>query len=325
MMRKVDRNTIDPPSYLTGPDSRGREELEKARSHVSNADMRKKAFPFKVYKNDGVKTALHALFHGKCAYCESYYQAQAPVDVEHFRPKAAVEGEDDHPGYWWLAMNWENLLPSCIDCNRRRRQETPAPKVSLSELHDAVMETINTGKKDAFPIAGPRAAAEADDIEREAPYLLDPCRDNPAEHLEFYINHDRPIGLVLPKTLSGGTEAVPDTGNTGAIVSGAQARKNAVRGAVSIQVYGLNRLGLVQERTRILRHLEFLRHLIAEIDKTSRQLARSRTAKVRAAAIKLDNLIELIIAEIAAMAEPDQPYSAMVRQWIDAFKQELAT
>jgi uncharacterized protein (TIGR02646 family) len=322
-MRKADRNLVKPPDVLSAPDSKGFKERENARLHIADPVKRQKAFGFSVYKDDAVKAALHALFHGKCAYCESYFQAQAPVDVEHFRPKAAVEDDKAHPGYWWLAMEWSNLLPSCIDCNRRRRQETPVPTSSLAELHEAATRTANTGKKDAFPVAGARAAAEVDDIDKEQAYLIDPTRDDPADYLEYYIDHDRPIGLILPKTESGSASLAPAIGPADEIVAAAKAKNHSERGAVSIQIYGLNRLGLVQERTRILRRLEFLRHMILEIERVSKDLGKSRAKSVKLAAQRLDSLVELIIAEMTKMAEPEQPYSAMVEQWIGAYKKEL--
>src|SRR4051812_22350680 len=83
-----------------------------------------------VYKS--AKPFLDKLFGGKCAYCEVIIEASHPTEVEHYRPKGAVKdeeeevvtiqtpnGAEDHPGYWWLAYEWNNLLPSCIDCNRR--------------------------------------------------------------------------------------------------------------------------------------------------------------------------------------------------------------
>lgn len=322
-MRKADRNRVKPPDVLTAPDSRGARERENARLHVSDPEKRKKAFAFASYKDDAVKAALYALFHGKCAYCESYYHAQAPVDVEHFRPKAAVEDDKTHPGYWWLAMDWSNLLPSCIDCNRRRRQETPVPTASLAELHEAATKTANTGKKDAFPVAGTRAITEQDDIDKEQAYLIDPTIDDPAEFLEYYINHDRPIGLILPKSAPESAGAAPAIGTAAEIAAAARARNCSERGAVSIQIYGLNRLGLVQERTRILRRLEFLRYMIIEIERASAGLRKSRSSSVKAALQRLDSLIELIIAEMKQMAEPEQPYSAMVGQWIAAYKRQL--
>ncbi|MEF9674035.1 hypothetical protein QNM99_25505 [Pseudomonas sp. PCH446] len=52
------------------------------------------------------------------------------MDVEHYRPKGAVSEDASHPGYWWVAMDWDNLLPSCIDCNRKRKQVTPGCRPS---------------------------------------------------------------------------------------------------------------------------------------------------------------------------------------------------
>ena len=84
---------------------------------------------------------------------------------------------------------------------------------------------------------------------------------------------------------------------------------------MSIQVYGLNRLGLVQERTRVLRHLEFLRYLIEQIDEIARTLENSVDPDVQNAVRKLDGLIDRIVLEIADMAKPKAPYSALVNHW----------
>src|SRR5512134_2434187 len=46
---------------------------------------------------------LIALFHGKCAYCESPLSDAGPGDIENFRPKL-LRGDDRHRDhYWWLA------------------------------------------------------------------------------------------------------------------------------------------------------------------------------------------------------------------------------
>ena len=78
-----------------------------------------------------MKKVIFDAFSGKCAYCESQISADQPGDVEHFRPKGRVMGEDGkpvliklgnkevpHPGYYWLAYDWRNLLPACARCNR---------------------------------------------------------------------------------------------------------------------------------------------------------------------------------------------------------------
>ncbi|MEF9674033.1 hypothetical protein QNM99_25495 [Pseudomonas sp. PCH446] len=46
----------------------------------------------------------------------------------------------------------------------------------------------------------------------------------------------------------------------------------SLKGSVSIHVYGLNRLGLVQERTRLLRQLEFLEMLALEVGSMADEL-----------------------------------------------------
>jgi len=141
------------------------------------------------------KPYLLRLFHDKCAYCESVISNTQPGDVEHYRPKGRLrdldgrviriilgETECDHPGYWWLCYEWMNLLPSCIDCNRRRRHGE---------------ERVSLGKADLFPIAGRRAANPDDPLSDEKPLLLDPTAPDfdPAVHFDF--GED---GKIAPKT-----------------------------------------------------------------------------------------------------------------------------
>ncbi|MCP3976877.1 MAG: hypothetical protein GY720_20515 [bacterium] len=153
------------------------------------------------YNNPTVKTALEAMFHGKCAYCESIYTRVGPMDVEHYRPKGGVviEGSVEAPGYYWLAASWDNLLPSCRDCNRNRRHL----------LLDGSKEVA--GKKNQFPISntGPRrrwhtAKRWKAGIEKEEnPLLLNPCNDFPEKHLMF-----DDAGNVLPTQSRTGRESV---------------------------------------------------------------------------------------------------------------------
>jgi hypothetical protein len=317
-MRAVKRT--DAPAALKSKDGKGAKELVAARAHI--ASSKGKAFPFAAYKDETVKLALERLFHGKCAYCETFYSVQAPVDVEHFRPKGAIEGEEKHPGYWWLGMEWQNLLPSCIDCNRRRRQPTPTPQPSLGALFDAENRLFNTGKKDAFPIAGRRAKREKDRLELESPYLIDPTERDPDEFLEYYIDPAHLVGLVLPRRTKKAPATLPALGDTKGIVAAAKAAGVSIEGAVSIQVYGLNRLGLVQARTRVLRQLEFLRQLIIDIDSVARSLEPLKSKVAKEAIQSLDQLIERVLREIAEMARPEAPYSALVMHWRRQFLDE---
>lgn len=142
------------------------------------------------------KAYLLVVFNDKCAYCESLITDTQPGDVEHFRPKGRVVGPDfkpikakyrkwgeiDHPGYFWLAYDWDNLLPSCIDCNRYRR-------------HDAE----GAGKADRFPVEDEILRARLPGQERrERALLINPCKIDPSEHLEFL-----PDGKIEAKTPAG--------------------------------------------------------------------------------------------------------------------------
>jgi uncharacterized protein (TIGR02646 family) len=130
---------------------------------------RQERFRFAVYKRPEIREALNELFHGKCAYCESLIVAAAPIDVELYRPKAGVAENPDHPGYWWLASDWDNMLASCADCNRVRSHAGE-----------------RAGKGNRFPLAdeAKRAFEPGAEVD-EAPLLLNPCLDNPEQELVF--------------------------------------------------------------------------------------------------------------------------------------------
>jgi hypothetical protein len=163
------------PAALAGADSPAERERQNAAAYwAKNGTM--KGFKFVVYKDARVVKALEDAFFGKCAYCEFSYAGGAPCDVEHYRPKGAidVDGTLTEPGYYWLAAEWTNLLPSCVDCNRARYQEFPDADPELS------------GKANKFPIGDPAARAKQPGQEaHEERLLLHPYFDDPSEHLHF--------------------------------------------------------------------------------------------------------------------------------------------
>jgi uncharacterized protein (TIGR02646 family) len=327
------------PAGLSKKDDDKKTELERIREHIANTDPDKDAFEFSAYKSADVKQTLEKLFHGKCAYCESVYASTAPVDIEHYRPKGSVAEEKTHPGYWWLASDWENLLPSCIDCNRRRGQRTPKVFSTLLAFDEESRKfnksrIVKTGKADSFPIQGTRATAEMTDFVDEQAFLLDPCRDDPSKHIRFNVDSKVPIGLVFPSATadSGGDAGNFPLANIEADqpirdhADAAAAANLSPRGAVSVHVYGLNRLGLVQERTRILRRLNFLKDLIIELTNAAELLdaeANEKGGQTALIARRLRFLCDRILGEIKEMARDSAPYSAMVREWISAFRTEL--
>lgn len=145
-----------------------------------------------VYKSNGQP------FHGKCAYCESEVVLNQHGDIEHWRPKKQVCDETgeivmiqpncgqeiQHPGYYWLAYDWRNLLFSCIKCNRLSRNQ----------------EKHAYGKGAKFPVRDFRAAKPGEES-KEKPLLINPVFDDPEKHLQI----DTSTGLFMPITDRGET------------------------------------------------------------------------------------------------------------------------
>jgi hypothetical protein len=110
------------------------------------------------YGDDGVKNQLFKAQHGKCAYCEKREEQAKWRDAEHYRPKSH---------YWWLAWTWENLLFTCIECNREY-------------------------KKDQFPLVDettrllPEVAPPGD----ESPLLIDPYAPEGDPRLEIVFRRE---------------------------------------------------------------------------------------------------------------------------------------
>lgn len=308
-MRRTER-VGPPPQALAALDRKGQTEL--ARAWYSRVPAPTKVFPFEAYRGEDVRQRLTALFHGKCAYCESTYRSTAPMDVEHYRPKGRPEGDAVHPGYWWLAADWDNLLPSCIHCNRRSFQQVVAIGSSLAALSQGPETGVHVmlcGKQNTFPVKNARGGVDVVDLAGEEALLLDPCRDDPDGHLVFTTGEAGPISLVLPRLISeGGRVPAP-----------------SARGAMSIQVYGLNRLGLVQDRTRVLRRLEFLSDLVTALDEVIRKVAVDAPDLAEDITPRLELLIDRVLAEMLAMTAPTEPYSAMARHWLAAFGAESAS
>ncbi|AKF48768.1 hypothetical protein ACQJ22_12055 [Pseudomonas fragariae (ex Marin et al. 2024)] len=178
------------PTSLTAPDGEGYREHLRAAMYYQEPYI--KSFGFAYYKESDVVTALNALFHNKCAYCEGKISSTGPIDIEHFRPKGRIEGESEHPGYWWLANEWTNLLASCIDCNRGRYQ-------TVLNSEDGLLLTQGErlcGKHDHFPVAGQRAICGTDDHMLEDPLLIDPTCVDPGAHIRWKVVAEQPLAIA---------------------------------------------------------------------------------------------------------------------------------
>ncbi|WP_295879112.1 hypothetical protein [uncultured Thiohalocapsa sp.] len=169
-----------------------------------------------IYAHDDVKAVLKAMQHDKCAFCESKVSHIAYGDVEHYRPKGGFRQHQadvlGRPGYYWLAYEWDNLLFSCQLCNQRF-------------------------KKNLFPLIDPAARARnhKDALRREAPVMVDPSKEDPADYIGFR------------------AEVAYGLDGTGG------------RGEQTLNALGLNRVELVEVRRDKLKYL----HAFGQIVRTA--------------------------------------------------------
>lgn len=198
---------------------------KKVLAHVADVQAgRKPKISDALYKR--MRDVIFAAYHGKCAYCEALIKLDQPGDVEHFRPKGEVSDENwqvvavqgrPHPGYYWLAYDWRNLLPSCARCNR-------PTKTGIG---------IVVGKGTRFPVAQTWAVDDAG-IAAEEPRFLHPVFDDPSRHLAF----DRQTGVIFWKTRRGrACVELLDLNREGLPEARRQAYTSAVSDAVAAIVF----------------------------------------------------------------------------------------
>ncbi|NJL27205.1 MAG: hypothetical protein HC897_04605 [Thermoanaerobaculia bacterium] len=139
-----------------------------------------------LYKRKSIRKTYffnqEAPFYGKCAYCEAPVADYQHGDVDHFRPKAGVTDEHDrpvpHPGYYWLAYDWRNLLPTCTRCNQPA--ENGGQKI---------------GKHMRFPVEGSHALRPAE-VASEKPLLIHPGSDRPEDDPARHLRVNAMTGLM---------------------------------------------------------------------------------------------------------------------------------
>lgn len=285
------------PPLLVGPHSAGRIEFttNKARLAANPAAE----LSFTVYKRAEIKLTLERVFKGKCAYCETRFGAGSDGAVEHYRPKGRLIAEG-HPGYWWLAAQWANLLLSCQHCNEVRGQIIVTEGMSMEEaqrLHLAVIEKPTHGKGSQFPVRGVRRLPTSYKFSAEDALLIDPTRRNPQEHLHF--PPDAGISLAVPVETAAGPDAY---------------------GLATINVTALNRYRLVRERTGVL--MDLRKHVLELEGSLDAATAATSQAAKDAATERSAKALEAI----AARAAPNRPYSSVAyslhRRLVDWMREE---
>src|SRR6478609_10488621 len=107
-MIRVERGRVPRPPVLDSPPV----ERERQLAAEFHRDGRRgqQRFEFTAFRAPEIRRALTELFYGKCAYCEVKIVVASVPDIELFRPKGGVTERPEHPGYWWLASDWDNML-----------------------------------------------------------------------------------------------------------------------------------------------------------------------------------------------------------------------
>lgn len=214
----------------------GRLEVAGAYRQIEKAinDINGKVYNHSYYPHDEITSLLRAYSinkkalapgdKAKCNYCESRIEKAVKLQVEHYRPKALISpGINDQvelPGYYWLGMEWTNLLLACPKCNGKDAKANNFP------IRGVRANAVNP----ITPLPGGRLSLDrtylridSNTLTNEDPILLNPEVDHPEDYLTFDID---------------------------GIMDGYG--QNKERGDISWQTYRLNRPELVVERLDIL-------------------------------------------------------------------------
>ncbi|MFS2185664.1 hypothetical protein ACCC92_03260 [Mucilaginibacter sp. Mucisp84] len=121
----------------------------------------------------------------KCNYCESYAEKVTTLQVEHFRPKAKVDEADNNgvalPGYYWLGLEWTNLLLTCPKCNGKSAKGNRFP---IRGVRAVPIQPITVLLK-KLKLDRTGCYADENPLLAEEPILLNPEIDHPEDYLTF--------------------------------------------------------------------------------------------------------------------------------------------
>jgi len=271
-MRKINKNYANLPAPLTGVAANATLATILAARRYSGTN----------FKATAVKAALNRLYHDKCGYCEAHITAVSYKNVEHYRPKNAVDIRDlsigtTHSGYYWLGNEWSNLLIACIWCNATGRKGT------------------------RFPLSNPIARVTI------PPALVPPppgTYNTAANHINhIYLSVERPL-IINPEVTNPSTHLKIE--RTGKLIE----RNASPQGNKTIEILDLNRGGLLIKRK------EIIDKIINDINKAIK--AHTRAANpLNANQYKAQ--LEDLFDEIAEGTKPTREYTMVYREILRNF------
>lgn len=280
------------PASLNGPAAEA--EKKAAALYYATWQPGTAAFgKFEAYSGNDVIDALRKMFHGKCAYCEGDIE-KGTREVEHYRPKGGVE-DPQHPGYWWLAHSWDNLLPTCGPCNKGLKQHLVTAEMTVDDVEalQAKPAAKLAGKANSFPVGAARLVAGSEDHAAEQPRLINPTRSDPNDYLRW--SHVSDFSILAPRSEAG---------------------QPAIEGTETIRCLALNRVGLVEARTKQLNILRTQRIRILERLEEARALP--ETAQ--------ESALRFILCSVEDMklhCAADKEFAAMATAFVATFREEL--
>ncbi|HET9640976.1 MAG TPA: hypothetical protein VFP12_17425 [Allosphingosinicella sp.] len=290
----VERTQCPPSLDLGVAASAASLELEACKKHWNDTGIPPPTETFQAYKGGEVRPALTAMFKGKCAYCESPVSGSSQTDIEHYRPKGGISDSANHPGYWWLAMDWGNLVLSCMHCNQGRRQLILDPDMTEDQIREAIdrNDLTTTGKRNAFPTEGGLWVTDfAGSVDTEKPLLLDPTRTDPEPLVDWVLD-----GMLSTIRAKDGNERAEKT----------------------IDLLGLNRRYLTEARVQTLNDLH---DIDAKIDRHLRRIAAAETQEDAEDALgTVNDFLDLVIARCDAA----KPYAGLARAYLSKVEAKVA-
>lgn len=150
------------------------------------------------------------------------------------------------------------------------------------------------GKKDSFPILGRGyALKEGENLDVEDPALIDPTRRNPSDHLVW--QEQQGLSLIGPKVRDGQLDPY---------------------GRMTYRVFGLNRQGLVEDRTSRMREVKAQIVTVEELLDLAVTLPEPGSGTLTELAF--NKYVELYM-----YAEPDQPYSTTIECLLERESERL--
>lgn len=249
-MRKLNHHSVECPKVIN-------DRADVEHSHNIEAvdsgrfcDISKSVYKSKA-NSDEIRNNLKKMNGDKCCYCGQGTGNDIRMDVEHYRPTNEVRYSKKikfEYGYYWLSAKWNNLLPSCSNCNSEVYKEV------YDYNEGQWIEAVLTGKGINFPLyINPRCEPDHRlDCFWEIPLIFNPIYINPKNVFSYEKSYDEEKGFIIFIKPNDGCHSI-----------------QRLIADTSISILGLNRAHLCLERARQFRLVESAIEMLRKALETS--------------------------------------------------------